>query len=201
MAAPCAVFGADITANGLFSGKAVLTINGQQRLMRVGETSPEGVTLVSSSSKEAIVRYQGEDLSLTLSRKISAKFTEAKVTEVRLPVGPGGHYYAGGSINGRSVTFVVDTGATVISMNQREADRLGIDIDKGQPGQASTAGGLVRAHFVTVPQVTVGSISVPRVMVAVLEGGFPEQILLGNSFLSRVEMREEGGVLVLRRNR
>lgn len=189
----------DVTVDGLFKGKAMLTINGNRQLLKEGETSEEGVLLVSSDSKKAVVEYAGERKSLLLSDQISGSFSEAKETEVRISRRLDGHYYVGGSINGRHVEFMVDTGATVVSMNSSDGERLGVDLRSAQKGAVGTAGGVVEAHFVDVPQITVGGITVPLVKVAVLEGEFPQQILLGNSFLTRVNMTQESGVLVLRK--
>lgn len=188
----------EIKVDGLFKGKAMLTINGNRQFLREGETSQEGVLLISSDSKKAIVEFGGARKTLMLSDQISGTFSEAKETEVRISRRADGHYYVGGSVNGRKVEFMVDTGATVIAMNSSDAERLGVDLRSAEQGAVGTAGGVVVAHFVDVPQVTVGAITVPYVKVAVLEGEFPQQILLGNSFLSRVNMTQESGVLVLR---
>ena len=190
----------NIKVVGLFKGKAMLTIDGSRQLLKAGETSPEGVLLVSSDSRQAIVEIAGERKTLQLSDQISGSFTEAEAAEVRISRGYDGHYRVGGFINGRHVQFMVDTGATVVAMNATDGERLGLDLKGAQKGAVGTAGGVMEAHFVDVPKITVGGITVPFVKVAVLEGDFPQQILLGNSFLSRVKMMEESGVLVLRKD-
>ncbi len=191
----------DISVNGLFPGQAVLTINGKQRLLKVGKTSPEGVKLISSDSQQAVVEVDGERLTLELSQRISSTYRSAETLEVRIPKGAGGHYSVGGNINGHPVTFLVDTGATTIAMNYLQAERLGLDFRKGRSGRASTAGGVVETLHITLPKVTVGSITLWQVEAAVVIGTHPQQILLGNSFLTRVNMTEEQGVMVLRKTR
>ena len=190
----------DVQVNGLFKGRAMMTINGVPRLMKEGDISPEGVKLMSADSKQAVVEIAGKKHNLRLTQRISSSFSEAQATEVKIPPDPTGHYWVGGSINGRRVQFMVDTGATVIAMSSKDADRMGIQYLGGEPGYTSTAGGVVKAFYIDLPKVTVGSITVLFVKAAVLEGDFPQQILLGNSFLNRVEMEKNQGVLVLKKN-
>lgn len=188
----------DIRVNGLFNGRAVLEINGKQRLLKEGQTSPEGVTLIESDSHRALLEVDGRRVSLGLSEHIASSFQAAKVAEVRIPRAENGHYFVSGFINGHPVDFMVDTGATSIAMNFHDAERLGVDFRRGNKGAASTAGGIVAAYRVPLDKLTIGNITLHQVEATVVVGDFPDQVLLGNSFLSRVEMTEEEGVMVLR---
>ncbi len=188
----------DIQASGLFRDRAILTIGGESRLLRVGEISPEGVKLVASDSSQAVIEIDGEREVLTLSGRIAATFSQAEVAEVRIQRGADSHYSVWGTINGRNVEMLVDTGASAVAMNSGQARRLGIDYENGQPGIATTASGRVDTRIVTLNRVSIGNISVDNVSAVVIEGDYPPRILLGNSLLSRIEMSEESGVLVLR---
>jgi aspartyl protease family protein len=116
--------------------------------------------------------------------------------EIVIPMGQGGHFFVDGAINGRAVRFMVDTGATTIAMGAAEAQRLGIDYQKGQRGFVGTAGGVVAAYGVNLGAVRVGEIEVPNVQATVSAAGMPF-VLLGNSFLNRFQMRRENDVLRL----
>ena len=175
-----------------------MTINGQMRVLKIGQKSPEGVKLVASDSQQAVLEVAGETVKLGVSERISSSFAKADVVEVRIPQGSNGHYHVGGFINGRSVEFMVDTGATMIAMSMNRAKQLGIGLKNASRSSASTAGGVVDAFVVTADKVIVGGITVYKVPVMVLEGEFPTQVLLGNSFLKRVDLSEKSGVLVLR---
>ncbi len=188
----------EVRVDGLFKGRAVLTIDGNMRVLKVGETSPEGVRLISSDSRQAKLEINGKRQSLSISEHIASSFVAAEKAEVRIPPGPGGHYYVGGFINGHAVDFMLDTGATMIAMSGEHARRLNIDLRQATPSMTSTANGNVESFVVNVDRVQVGGITVHQVPVSVLSGNFPSQILLGNSFLSRVEMNESNGVLVLK---
>ncbi len=191
--------GSEIIANGLFAGKAMLTIDGNARFLKVGETTPEGVKLISSSSKQAIIEVDGRELSLKLSQRISSSFKAAERVEVSLSRSDNGHFYARGAINGYPARFMVDTGATAIAMNLGHAKQFGIDVSKSQISAAQTAGGLVKTYMVNLQKVSVGGITVHNVPAAVVDGDHPVQILLGNTFLSQVDMSERSGVLVLKK--
>lgn len=188
----------DIRVNGLFGGRAVLVINGKQRLLKQGQTSPEGVTLIESDSQKAVLEVDGQRMTLGLSEHISSSFQAAEIAEVRIPRAENGHYFVSGFINGRPVDFMVDTGATSIAMNLHHAEQLGVNFRRGRKGAASTAGGVVSAYHVPLEKLTIGNITLHQVEATVVIGDFPSEVLLGNSFLSRVEMSEEEGVMVLR---
>ena len=189
----------EIQVNGLFGGSAVLVINGKQHLLKQGQTSPEGVTLLESNSQQAVLLVDGKRLSLGLSDRISASFHAAEKAEVRIPRAENGHYYVSGYINGRPVDFMVDTGASAVAMNMHDARRLGVNFRRGIKGNASTAGGIVNTYHVDLDKLSIGNITVHQVRSTVVIGNFPAQVLLGNSFLSQIEMSEEAGVLVMRK--
>ncbi|MCK9505103.1 MAG: TIGR02281 family clan AA aspartic protease [Porticoccaceae bacterium] len=188
----------EVKVQGLFANRAVLLIDGEIRLLKAGERSPEGVLLVSSTSREAVVEIGGVRKTLGLSQQIAGSFTEAESNEVRVPRDSDSHYRVGGAINGKPVTMMIDTGATAVVLNLNDARRLGIDYRKGTKSFSSTAGGIVNTYSVVLDRVSVGNILLYNVQAAVVVGDFPQQILLGNTFLSRVSMVEEGGVLVIR---
>ncbi len=188
-----------IVAKGLFAGRALLEINGEDRLIRVGEPTAEGILLVSSTSKEAVVEVAGVRQTLILNSQISAQFTDAPTSAVTIPRGDDSHYRITGAIDGHAVEMLVDTGATAVVMNANEAKRLGIDYQKGQQLQSTTASGRVDSYLVDLRHVMVGNIEVRNIKGVVLTGDFPSQTLLGNTFLNHVVMEQQADVLVLKR--
>jgi aspartyl protease family protein len=122
----------------------------------------------------------------------TARSTQAIV----LTAGSGGHFNTVGQINGKSVAFMVDTGATKVSMSQSEADRLGVDYKSGTHGLAETANGRVPVWAVTLNAVRVGDVEVANVEALVLPATMPH-VLLGNSFLARFSMRRDNEVMRL----
>lgn len=195
--------GADrIQVMGLFKNKAVVSIDGVQRVLSKGKPSPEGVTLIKATSREAVLEVNGVRSSYALGRAISTGF-EADTSdhkEFQISADPRGMFKTVGSINGHPVSFLVDTGATVIAMNDAQARRLGIDYRvTGTPSMAKTASGIVRTYSVRLKSVKVGRIELRNVEAVVLEGQQPERTLLGMSFLGRLEMVNQGKLMKLRK--
>ncbi len=183
----------------LFPDTAMLEIDGRQRLMRAGQGSPEGVKLISADQHEAVVEIAGRRETVTFGTSVGGSFAAPESREVTIYRDPKGAYTTVGSINGRTVNFMVDTGATAIAMSANEARRLGIvyRLD-GDPVGVTTASGTVPGHRVTLDRVAVGDITLRNVDALVIPGDLPEQVLLGLTFLNRVDMRQDGAVMVLR---
>ena len=187
-----------VTAAALFEGRAMLSIDGSPRLLRAGETSPEGVTLLSASAREAVIEIGGRRQTLAPGRDSGGGFAVPERKRVAIPRGECHEYLVAGTVSGLQVQFLVDTGANIVAMNSAEARRLGIDYRlRGTPGAVQTASGVVQAWSVTLDRVEVAGIVVRNVAASVIEGPYPAQLLLGMSWLGRVSMREEHGVLYL----
>lgn len=191
-------FGLDIEAKMLAQGSAILVIDGQQRMLREGNKSPEGVLLVSADGKQAVLEIEGKRKTISLSRGIANQFKAADKTEIRIASGAGGHYQTKGLINGTPVNFLVDTGATAIAMNHFEAERLGIDYRAGSQIVMNTANGTVKAFQVVLSSVSVGNIVAHQITAVVSSTDSPSVVLLGNSYLSKVDLKIDQGVLVLK---
>ena len=190
-----------IQVMGLFKDKAIVVIDGKQRLLRVGEPSADGVILVAANSKEAIIEVNGREASYRLGSEISTTFdAPAKAQVVHIWPTLNGMYAVQGSINGHPLGFVVDTGASWIALNANQAKRLGIDYrTSGRMGYSETASGMVKTYYVNLRRVKVGSIELSNVKAAVVDGAFPTIALLGMSFLNRVQIRRDGAVMELRK--
>jgi aspartyl protease family protein len=188
-----------IVVLGLFKDKAIVELDGKRRVLARGKTSPEGATLMSADSDEASIEIDGELRSYTLGTHISASFAPAQARAV-VQIWPDttGMYITNGTINGFSVKFLVDTGATLVAMNKNQANRMGLNYKlEGVEGHASTASGIVRAFYLTLARVQVGDISLTDVDAAVVDSDFPTDVLLGNSFLGKLDLERDATVLKL----
>jgi aspartyl protease family protein len=130
--------------------------------------------------------------------KAGAAVAAATGGKIVLNASSGGHFLSQGSINGRAVQFMVDTGATMISMGTADADRLGIDYKNGQLGRSNTANGTVTVYKVKLSSVRVGDVEVYDVDAIVMPAS-TSQVLLGNSFLNRFQMTRTNDQMVLER--
>jgi len=187
----------DIQVQGLFAGKAVLNINGNRQMLSEGDVSPEGILLVSADTATAVIEHEGQRYELDLTSRINSAFVPAEGKEVRLFADSGGHYFTTIRINGQQAQAMLDTGATSVAMNSQHAQSLGIRYTDAPVQTVSTAAGRVQARRVTLNRVSLGDIEIHAVAATILEGNFPEVILLGNSFLSRVETNNQGAVMIL----
>lgn len=191
---------ADVRVVGLFSGRAVLLVDGQQRLLKPGQTSPEGVKLISATSAEAVLLIDGQEVTARLDGRVSARKRTAEVNEVQVWRDTAGMYTTVGSINGLPVSFLVDTGATAVAMNANQARRLGIDYRViGRQSVVTTASGVEHAWAVTLATVKVGDLEIHNVDAVVLEGAYPATTLLGMSYLGRLEINNDGRLMTLRK--
>ena len=188
----------EIMVLGLFKNKAIVNIDGKQRTLKKGKKSPEGVILVFADSDSAILEVDGKEQEFKLGRQVSTNFKQKILSEAKIiPVN--GMYSTVGFINGQQVEFLVDTGATWVAMNAQQARSLGINFRYiGKRGHVSTANGIAPVYRVTLNKVRVGEIELTNVAAGVLEGDSPRQVLLGNSFLNRVEMQRQGQVMLLK---
>ena len=122
----------DVNVIGLFPDRAVVVINkGAPRTMRAGETL-EGVKLISADSRGAVLEIDGKRQTLEMGQQVETGGSSGEGrNSVTLASDPRGHFIADGMVNGSHIRFMVDTGATLVSIPITEAARLGIDYQKG----------------------------------------------------------------------
>ncbi len=181
----------------LFNNKALLMVNGNQKIVKKGETF-NGVKLKSSSSRGALVRFSdGQEKMLNINQSISHGFVAPDKSKVKVYANKSGMFMIQGKINGRSTQFLLDTGATSVALSQNEADRLGLAYESSQRKYVSTASEVVPVWNIKLDHVTVGDISVANVDAVVLEGSQPRNPLLGMSFLQHLKLNRNGTVMTL----
>lgn len=187
-----------VSMGGSLGSNALLVIDGKPRNVAVG-TTVEGVRLVSVSGNDAVVDVKGKRVTLHLGDaqvNLGGKQSEGSGKQIVLTAESGGHFFSSGTINGRTVRFLVDTGATNISMSQEEADRIGLDYKNGQRGMTRTANGVVPMYRASLTAVRIGDVQVYNVDATILPGQM-SHVLLGNSFLTRFQMKRENDKLTL----
>ena len=113
-----------------------------------------------------------------------------------LTAGLGGHFTTVGSINGRSVELLVDTGATTVAMSRPTRIESASTTATASAAWRWTANGPVPANLVMLNVVRVGDVDVYNVEALVVPGQM-SHILLGNSYLTRFQMRRENDTLTL----
>ena len=191
-----------ITLTGSIGSRAILMVGGgAPRTLAPGETV-QGVKLISMHGDQAVVESGGQRLTLRMDSPVSIGGSGsggsggAGGMRIVLPADSRGHFMTQGTINGRTVSFMLDTGATAVAMSVADAQRIGLDYSKGQPAQVNTANGVAPAWRVKLASVRVGDVEVYDVDGVVSPQAMPF-VLLGNSFINRFSMRRDADQMVL----
>ncbi|MGD2053772.1 MAG: TIGR02281 family clan AA aspartic protease [Gammaproteobacteria bacterium] len=188
-----------IEVQALFGGKAIVMIDGQRRTLSAGQTSPEGVKLIAADSKQAVLEYDGSRKAYQPGGAISLSYAKPEHHEEKIYADDHGMFHSVGTINGRTVRFLVDTGATTVAMNKSQARQLGVDYRmKGERIIVSTASENVKGYRVRLKSVSLGRIKQRDVDAMVIDGDHPGPILLGMSFLGNLKVEKSGGIMSIR---
>ncbi|MBU4181908.1 MAG: retroviral-like aspartic protease family protein [Gammaproteobacteria bacterium] len=180
--------------------KALVVIDGSApRFMSAGQTH-QGVRLVSAQDDTAVIEIEGKRQTLRVG--------DAPVSVGRMaPSGGGGqrivltadargHFMPQGQINGKTVQFMVDTGATGIGIGAAEAQRINLKFEHGQRVQMNTANGSANGYLIKLDSVRLGDVVVYDVAAIVSPQPMP-YVLLGNTFLTRFQMQRTNDQLTL----
>jgi aspartyl protease family protein len=184
---------------GLFSNKALVSINGAApRSLSAGQTV-DGVKLISANSEAATFVVEGKRQTLKMGQAASVAGNAgfAANDPVSLYADQSGHFLGSLSVNGVSLKYLVDTGATTVAFNSGDAKYAKIDYEKGEKGLSSTANGVVQVYHVKLNTLKIGSIVLNNVDASVIEGGSPSVVLLGMSALNRLDMKRDNSIMTL----
>lgn len=191
--------GADVGLAGLFPGKALLTIDGgPPRIVAVGMRTDEGVKVLAIEGETATLEIDGKRRVLRVGQNVAVQPSGGGPATAVLTADAAGHFYATGNINGTSVRFLVDTGASLVALGASDARRIGIDASRGQRGITQTANGQAVVSRVKLDTVRVGEIVLNNVDAVVHQQDMP-MALLGMSFLNRMEMQRNGETMTLKK--
>ncbi|KQW56452.1 TIGR02281 family clan AA aspartic protease [Variovorax sp. Root411] len=188
-----------VTLTGSIGSRAILIVNGNPpKTVAVGE-SYQGVKLVSLQAEQAVVELDGKRVNLRMDTPVSiggGGSMGGGGSRVVLSADSRGHFMTQGAINGRPVTFMLDTGATSIALSADDALRIGLDYSKGQRVVMNTANGQAQGYRLRLQSVRVGDVEVYDIDAIVSPQAMPF-VLLGNSFINRFSMRRDADQMVL----
>lgn len=191
---------ADINLIGIFGFKATLMIDGgKPRTLSVGETTPEQIRLISIGADSAVIDIDGKRETIRMgNQRISAARKDGGAGKVVLTGDARGHYMTTVVVNGVSMQFLVDTGASAVTISAADATRARVNYTNAPRSLMQTANGVVAAYRVKLDTVTLGGITLNQVDGIVMEGNaLGSHGLLGMSFLSRMDMKREGEMMTL----
>jgi aspartyl protease family protein len=182
----------DIAVLGLLADRAIVKIDGETHILKLGEKY-EDIQLMAVSSQEAHLSIHGKERVFGLGQDYSGiQKSSTSQGSVEVSANANNQFITNGMINGNVVEFLVDTGANMVSMNRKDAKRLGIDYRRlGKEGMSGTANGTVKNWQILLDKVKVGAITVTSVQASVRDTEDNIPVLLGMSFLGRVNMAHE----------
>ncbi len=187
-----------VAYSGHMGDRALLVINGSPKTLAPGGEFA-GVRLVNANPGSATVEIAGKRQTLTLGASpvnLSGVNSPGGGAQIVLTAGLGGHFVTGGSINGKPVQFMVDTGASVVALSEADAGRIGLEFKNNPRFMVNTANGQVPAHSATIDVIRVGDVQVYNIEAVVVPASMPN-VLLGNSFLTRFQMKRENDRMTL----
>ncbi len=187
---------------GVLGDKAVLVIDGgAPKTLAVGQTH-QGVTLRAVDRHSADIEVGGTRQTLRLGaaalQLADGNGPREGGERIVLHAVSNGHFATQGQINGATVRFMVDTGASYVAIGAPDAQRLGLALDTATPLVLGTANGATQAWRVKLNSVRIADVTVYEVDAVVLPAPMP-YVLLGNSYLTRFQMNRTNDQLVLQR--
>lgn len=197
-----AVAAQTVALQGMLGSNALLIVNGGAPKAVAAGSVYQGVKVVSTAGDQAVVEIAGKRHTLRVGEapaSVGGNGGESsRGSRIVLTAGSGGHFMTQGAINGQAANFMIDTGATMVSIGAADADRLGLNYKAGQLGYSTTANGVASAWRIKLASLRVGDVVVYNVDAMVTPQPMPF-VLLGNSFLTRFQMKRDNDQMVLER--
>ncbi len=191
-----------LEVQALMPGMVVLMVDGQRTSIRSGQISEQGIKLISSTTRSAVLEIDGKQKTYQMGTSVSANFTQREQITEQVIIDRYGMFRAHGSINGQSVRFLIDTGASSVAMSARDARKLGIQYRlDGIESTAQTASGTTKAWRIKLKSVRLGQLHEKNIWGMVVDGDYPRHVLLGMTFLNRMKVQKEGNKMILTRKK
>jgi aspartyl protease family protein len=199
LAVPCFATEVQVVAVSPGVSADVVIDGGAPITLQVGGAPVEGVAVVEANRAGAVLQVDGTEKTLALSRRESSVAAAASGDTVTLSADASGHFVTHGAVNGKTVSFVVDTGATLTTFSRAQAERIGLDYRRGAPTKSLTANGIANGWRLSLDSVTVGDTTLHDVDAMVIDNDTLPVVLLGMSFLRHFDMQRQGATLLLQR--
>lgn len=197
MLVPIASHAQSVAMTGAMGSKVLLIINGGPPKALSANESHQGVQVVHIDGDSATIEVQGQRQILRMgSSPVSVGPGLSSGRKVVLRADSRGHFRENGFINNKPMQYMVDTGASVIGIGQSDAERMGLDFQKGTEVTVRTANGNTQGWRIKLDTVRVGDITIYGIEAVVSPQPMPF-VLLGNSFLSQLHMTRQGNEMVL----
>lgn len=195
---PAAAMAQEVGLAGIMGSKAMLMINGSEpQAVPIGKTV-DGVKLLSIQDDQVMIEIGGKKRPLRVGQHAVGVSGGDGSGRIIMTADAQGHFFTTGTLNGTSVRFLVDTGASMISLGASDARRVGLDFNRGEKALSNTANGQVVVSKVKIDTVRIGDVTMHNVDALIHQNEMPIA-LLGMSFLNRMEMQRDGSTMTLKK--
>nr|WP_196250286.1 TIGR02281 family clan AA aspartic protease [Comamonas testosteroni] len=198
-------WGQSVALTGVLGSKALLVIDGSApKALAVNESHRE-VRLLQISGDTAVVDIKGRRQTVRLGDAPVSVGSRggtggaARSGRLVLIADSRGHFIDRGYINGKTMQYMVDTGASTIAIGRADADRMGLPYEQGVPVLMRTANGTAQGWRIKLDSVKLGEMEVYGMDAVVAPQSMP-YVLLGNNLLTQFQMTRRGNEMVLEKN-
>ncbi|NIF85980.1 TIGR02281 family clan AA aspartic protease [Comamonas sp. Tr-654] len=198
-------WGQSVALTGVLGSKALLVIDGSApKALAVNESHRE-VRLLQISGDTAVVDIKGRRQTVRLGDAPVSVGSRggtggaARSGRLVLIADSRGHFIDRGYINGKTMQYMVDTGASTIAIGRADADRMGLPYEQGVPVLMRTANGTAQGWRIKLDTVKLGEMEVYGMDAVVAPQSMP-YVLLGNNLLTQFQMTRRGNEMVLEKN-
>ena len=182
---------------GMLGSKALIVVDAHPPKAVGAGDEFQGVKVLAVARDEATVEIQGARRVLRLGESpVSVGNRGGSGKRIVLMADSRGHFVNSGTINGRVMQYMVDTGASTVAIGRSDADRMGLNYKNGQPVRMSTANGVAQGWRMKLDSVRIGDVEVFGVEAVITSQPMP-YVLLGNSFLTEFQMTRVNDQMVL----
>ncbi|MDP2788367.1 MAG: TIGR02281 family clan AA aspartic protease [Pseudomonadota bacterium] len=194
---PWSYAASSVTVSGVLGEKALIAIgSGPAKVMAVGDTI-QGIRLLAVQGQQVVIEEGGKRRTLQVGFGFTPGGASESASVAVITADGRGQFFTAGEVNGNPVRFLVDTGASVVTLPRSLAIRAGVALDNAKSVTVSTANGRARASRVLLNTVRVGGVTANMVEAIIMEDAQLPVALLGMSFLKRTNMKNEGDRLTL----
>lgn len=194
--APIASWAGSVTLAGILGNKALLVVDGgAPRSIATGE-SHRGVKVIAVQREDVTIEVDGIRQNLRLGESPISVGQNNGNQRVVLSADQNGHFVSTGMINGKSMRYMVDTGASAVSIGKPDADRMGIKYHNGRRVNMHTANGVSVGWLVKLDSVRIGDVEVFGIEAVITPERMP-YVLLGNNLLGEFQMTRNNQQMVL----
>ena len=192
-----AVHAQSVALAGMLGSKALLVVDANPPKAVGAGDEYQGVKVITVTKEEATIEVNGTRRVLRLGEApVSVGARGGSGKRVVLMADSRGHFINSGTINGRVMQYMVDTGASTVAIGRQDAERMGLNYQNGQPVRMNTANGVAQGWRMKLDSVRIGDVEVFGVEAIITPQPMP-YVLLGNSFLTEFQMTRINDQMVL----